>query len=113
MILFGSRAQARERRAGVGREAAAALEQFAEEQDRARPRGDGRGHVGARLSRLLDTLMPDAEALGCAHWLEALRNDFIPGQGDAEWLRARRTALGNLNDVVREASQRWLVSPAD
>jgi carboxylate-amine ligase len=66
----------------------------------------------ARLSRLLDTLMPDAEALGCAHWLEQLRNDFIPGRGDAEWLRTRRAALGNLNDVVREASQRWLAAPA-
>jgi carboxylate-amine ligase len=65
----------------------------------------------ARLSRLLDVLEPDARALGCAHWLEQLRNAFIPGHGDAEWLRARRTALGNLNDVVREAGQRWLDGP--
>jgi gamma-glutamyl:cysteine ligase YbdK (ATP-grasp superfamily) len=65
----------------------------------------------ARLSRLLEVLEPDARALGCAHWLEQLRNAFIPGHGDAEWLRARRTALGNLNDVVREAGQRWLDGP--
>ena len=65
----------------------------------------------ARLSHLLDVLEPDARVLGCAHWLEQLRNAFIPGHGDAEWLRARRTALGNLNDVVREAGQRWLDGP--
>lgn len=61
-----------------------------------------------QLARLLDDLSADARSLGCAHWLSLLRDQIATETSDADWLRNRHAALDNLNDVVREASERWL-----
>lgn len=59
------------------------------------------------LHELLQLLGEDARALGCAAWLTRLAQALQRGQSDAGWLRERRAAHGNLNDVVREAAMRF------
>lgn len=61
---------------------------------------------------LLDTLAEDAEALGCAPWLQILSAVVQAGSGDAEWLRGRAAAHGNLHDAVRDASARFMEKAA-
>ncbi|MCL2635644.1 MAG: YbdK family carboxylate-amine ligase [Betaproteobacteria bacterium] len=63
--------------------------------------------LGDSARELLDALEEDARALGCAHWLAALRA-VAAGGGDAAWLRARQREYGNLHDVVRLCSDRLL-----
>lgn len=60
------------------------------------------------LALLLDTISEDARKLGCLHWLNPLKNLLAEGAGDAAWLRERFRQHGNLNDVVREASERLM-----
>lgn len=60
------------------------------------------------LASLLEDLSEDARELGCAHWLNTLKPLVAPNAGDAAWLRARQNEHGNLNDVVREASERLM-----
>ncbi|WP_211364195.1 YbdK family carboxylate-amine ligase [Propionivibrio limicola] len=59
------------------------------------------------LSDLLDSLVEDAVALGCSHWLESLRAPLDGTPSDADWLRERYARQRNLNDVVRESSIRF------
>ncbi|HEX6734912.1 MAG TPA: YbdK family carboxylate-amine ligase [Azonexus sp.] len=66
--------------------------------------------LGESIVELLDTLAGDARELDCAHWLAALYPVVADG-GDAAWLRARHSHHGNLNDVVRECSDRLLCAP--
>jgi glutamate---cysteine ligase / carboxylate-amine ligase len=63
--------------------------------------------LAGSIVELLDKLSEDARALDCAHWLSNLHN-IVAGGGDAAWLRERQAYFGNLNDVVREASERLL-----
>jgi len=63
------------------------------------------------LGELFEQLMPDAEALGCAHWLNTLRPLLDASAGDAAWLRKEHAAHGNLHDVVRQASERLMQAP--
>lgn len=60
------------------------------------------------LAPLLEAISEDASALGCLHWLNPLKNQLAEGSGDAAWLRERFREQGNLNDVVREASERLM-----
>ncbi len=60
------------------------------------------------VANLLESLSEDARALNCEHWLNPLRLAVADGTGDAAWLRARQDKHGNLNDVVREASDRLM-----
>lgn len=60
------------------------------------------------LAPLLEAISEDASALGCLHWLNPLKNQLAEGAGDAAWLRERFQEQGNLNDVVREASERLM-----
>ena len=60
------------------------------------------------LLELLDEISEDARELGCAHWLQPLMLFVAENGGDAAWLRAREQHYGNLNDVVREASERLI-----
>ncbi len=60
------------------------------------------------VANLLESLTEDARALNCEHWLNPLRLAVAKGTGDAAWLRARQGIHGNLNDVVREASDRLM-----
>jgi carboxylate-amine ligase len=64
------------------------------------------------LLALLDTLAEDAEALGCAQWLQILLAVVQAGSGDAEWLRGRAAVHGNLHDAVRDASARFMEKAA-
>lgn len=61
-----------------------------------------------RLLRLLDILAEDADVLECGRWLAMLADVVERGESDAAWLRERQAAYGNLNDVVREASDRMM-----
>lgn len=65
----------------------------------------GRTPLKQSLAALLDCITEDAQALGCAHWLNPLKHRVAGEAGDAAWLRARERKHGNLNDVVREASE--------
>ena len=60
------------------------------------------------LTDLLEAVSDDARELGCAHWLSPLKQAVAGNTGDAAWLRAREKQHGNLNDVVREASERLI-----
>ncbi|QLQ25988.1 MAG: hypothetical protein HZT41_15015 [Dechloromonas sp.] len=60
------------------------------------------------LMDLLEDISMDASELGCAHWLIPLKEVVAGNTGDAAWLRAREMRHGNLNDVVREASERLM-----
>ena len=60
------------------------------------------------LAGLLEDVTRDAQELGCEHWLNPLKLLVADNTGDAAWLRARRNLHGNLNDVVREASERLM-----
>ena len=60
------------------------------------------------LMDLLEDISMDARELGCAHWLSPLKQVVAGNTGDAAWLRAREKLHGNLNDVVREASERLM-----
>lgn len=60
------------------------------------------------LAALLDDVSEDARELGCAHWLESLKQMVAANTGDAAWLRAREMHHGNLHDVVRDASERLM-----
>ena len=60
------------------------------------------------LMDLLEDISMDARELGCAHWLIPLKRGVAGNTGDAAWLRAREMLHGNLNDVVREASERLM-----
>jgi carboxylate-amine ligase len=61
----------------------------------------------ATLKDWLDALSGDARALGCQHWLDVLRTALFTGTTGADWLRARRAAHRNLNDVVRDSAERF------
>lgn len=63
------------------------------------------------LAALLDTLVDDARELGCERWLDALKPAVSGSFGDAAWLREKHHKHGNLNDVVREATDRLIPSP--
>ena len=56
-------------------------------------------------AEMLNTLAEDAAALECLPWLKHLERQVEQG-GDAQWLRACREKSGNLNDVVRLATER-------
>ena len=60
------------------------------------------------LTDLLEAVSEDARELNCAHWLSPLKQAVAGNTGDAAWLRAREKQHGNLNDVVREASERLI-----
>ena len=60
------------------------------------------------LADLLETISEDARELNCAHWLNPLKQMVADNTGDAAWLRAKEKQHGNLNDVVREASERLI-----
>ena len=60
------------------------------------------------LTDLLEDISEDARELDCAHWLNPLKQAVAGNTGDAVWLRAREKQNGNLNDVVREASERLI-----
>ena len=60
------------------------------------------------LMDLLEEISMDAMELGCAHWLNPLKQRVAGNAGDAAWLRAREMLHGDLNDVVREASERLM-----
>ncbi|PKO43122.1 MAG: glutamate--cysteine ligase [Betaproteobacteria bacterium HGW-Betaproteobacteria-4] len=62
------------------------------------------------LASLLEAISEDARELACERWLSPLKQAVAGHAGDADWLRAREKEHGNLNDVVREASQR-LIGP--
>ncbi|UCV05255.1 YbdK family carboxylate-amine ligase [Dechloromonas denitrificans] len=64
------------------------------------------------LKALFETLADDARELGCEHWLKALRHGIADEAGDAAWLRAKQQEHGNLNDVVREATERLMPPPS-
>ncbi|WP_434516829.1 YbdK family carboxylate-amine ligase [Dechloromonas sp. ARDL1] len=72
------------------------------------PAGLCRQPLRQTLALLLDTISEDARELGCLHWLNPLKNLLAEGAGDAAWLRERFRQHGNLNDVVREASERLM-----
>ncbi len=57
---------------------------------------------------LLEKISEDARELGCAHWLDPLKQMVEENTGDAAWLRDQENLHGNLNDVVREASERLM-----
>ncbi len=63
------------------------------------------------LAELLPMLASDAGELGCRQWLADLRPLVTDETGDAAWLRARQEEHGNLNDVVREASDQLMARP--
>ena len=63
------------------------------------------------LAELLPMLASDAGELGCRQWLADLRPLVTGDAGDAAWLRARQEEHGNLNDVVREASDQLMARP--
>lgn len=63
------------------------------------------------LAELLDDIAEDARALGCAHWLDKLRPALGENAGDAAWLRQKHEKHGNLNDVVREMTERLMLTP--
>lgn len=65
------------------------------------------------LGKLFEQLAPDAEALGCAHWLATLLPLLDTAAGDAAWLRQQQAAHGNLHDVVRQASERLMPAPTE
>jgi glutamate---cysteine ligase / carboxylate-amine ligase len=60
------------------------------------------------LMDLLEDISMDARELGCAHWLNPLKQGIAGNAGDAAWLRASEKLHGNLNDVVREASEQLM-----
>jgi len=60
------------------------------------------------LALLLEKISEDAKELGCAHWLDPLKQMVEENTGDAAWLRDQHNLHGNLNDVVREASERLM-----
>jgi carboxylate-amine ligase len=60
------------------------------------------------LADLLEAVSEDARELGCVQWLSPLKQAVVGNTGDAAWLRAREKQHGNLNDVVREASERLI-----
>lgn len=64
------------------------------------------------LTEMLEAVFEDALALNCAHWLKPLKDMVAGNGGDAAWLRARERQRGNLNDVVREASERLMDNKA-
>ena len=59
------------------------------------------------LLDLLDKIADDADALGCRHWIDAIRPDVEARTTDADWLRERAALRRNLNDVVRDAAHRF------
>ena len=59
--------------------------------------------------RLLDTLAADAAALGCQPWLDPLRAMTESDCGDASWVRERYARHQNLNDVVRDTAERFML----
>jgi carboxylate-amine ligase len=63
--------------------------------------------LGETLLHLLDTLVADADDLGCRRHLERLRTLAHSQHGDAAWLRETATAAGNLHDLTRAAAQRF------
>ncbi|MBI2306946.1 MAG: glutamate--cysteine ligase [Rhodocyclales bacterium] len=65
-----------------------------------------------RMLALFDALAEDARELDSTAWLDALRAVATEGEGGAVWLRAWQAAHGNLNDVVREAAERWMQGDA-
>lgn len=58
------------------------------------------------LRDLLDSLVEDAQVLGCSAWLDRINALLVSEATDASWLRERQAAHKNLNDVVRDASLR-------
>src|SRR6185369_2000073 len=60
------------------------------------------------LNTLLNVISEDARELDCEHWLKPLKQAVAENSGDAAWIRAREKQHGNLNDVVREASERLM-----
>lgn len=60
------------------------------------------------LINLFDDIADDARELACEHWLRPLKLMMAHDAGDAAWLRARHNLHGNLNDVVRDASNRLI-----
>lgn len=60
------------------------------------------------LVELLESISDDARELGCIDWLKPLKRMLAKDSGDAVWLRATERRHGNLNDVVREASERLM-----
>ncbi|MDY0034479.1 MAG: YbdK family carboxylate-amine ligase [Zoogloea oleivorans] len=63
--------------------------------------------LGETLLHLLDTLVADADDLGCRRHLERLRTLAHSQHGDAAWLRETATAAGNLHDLTRAATERF------
>lgn len=63
--------------------------------------------LGETLIRLLDSLLPDAEDLGCRRPLERLQALVESGYGDAAWLRHTAAGAGNLHDLTRAAVARF------
>ncbi|MGA8392989.1 MAG: hypothetical protein WB775_12745, partial [Burkholderiaceae bacterium] len=60
------------------------------------------------LADLLEAVSEDARELDCAHWLSPLKQLVAENMGDAAWLRTQEKQHGNLNDVVRVASERLM-----
>lgn len=72
------------------------------------PAGLCRQPLRQTLAPLLEAISEDAGELGCLHWLSPLKSMLAGGTGDAAWLRERFRQHGNLNDVVRETSERLM-----
>jgi glutamate---cysteine ligase / carboxylate-amine ligase len=60
------------------------------------------------LAGLLEDVTEDARALNCERWLDPLKLMLAENASDAAWLRKKQSQHGNLNDVVREASERLM-----
>jgi len=65
------------------------------------------------VANLFAAIAEDARELGCESWLKQLQKEVDDNAGDSAWLRARWLAQGNLNDVVREASERFFHGPQE
>ena len=68
----------------------------------------GQTSLKQSLAGLLDNVTQDARELGCAHWLNPLKLMVAENASDSSWLREQQRQHGNLNDVVREASERLM-----
>jgi carboxylate-amine ligase len=56
----------------------------------------------------LDTLVLDAQALGCQTEHNALRERALKRNSDSQWLRNVYQESNSLPEVVRRASERWM-----
>jgi glutamate---cysteine ligase / carboxylate-amine ligase len=59
-----------------------------------------------RIAETFAAIAGDAETLGCVRWLNSLADPAAIS--DADWLRGQLAKEGNLNDVVRTASERLM-----